>query len=421
MFKKTTLKNGLRVVTVPQKGTRAVTLFVLVGTGSKYEDKRISGISHFLEHMFFKGTKKRPTPLDIAEPIEGTGGIMNAFTSEEHTGYYMKVDLAHASLALDVVADIYLNSLLPTKEIEKEKGVVIEEINMYKDNPQAHVPYIWNSLLYGDQPAGRDIAGTKETVSALNRKDLQDYVKSQYVASNTVVVVAGDVKHDDIVKQTIKLFSGMRKGEFKNKEPVIVKQSKPQVALEHRKTGQTHIALGVRGVNITDERRYAQVLLATLLGGMMSSRLFVELREKLGLTYYVATVSDTNPDTGDVVTFAGVTNENIEKAITAILKEYKNMATKKLSPKELKKGKDYLIGRTVLALESTDDRAVFYGKQELLEKDVLTPAQLYDRIQAVSASDIQEVAKEIFQPKNLNLAVLGPFKDKKLFEKLLKL
>ena len=421
MHKKTTLKNGLRVLTVPLKSTNAVTILVLVGTGSKYETKKINGISHFLEHMFFKGTTKRPTPLDIAEPVEGTGGVMNAFTGEDYTGYYLKVDSAQSELALDVVADIYLNSLLPTAEIKKEKGVVTEEINMYKDNPQAHVPEMWNELLYGDQPAGWNIAGSAKTVSSLTRKNLQDYVNSQYVASNTVICVSGDVKHENIVKQATKLFKGIRTNDFQQKEPVVERQTQPEVALEYRKTGQTHIALGVRGVSMKDERRIEQSILATLLGGMMSSRLFVQLRENLGAAYYVSTTADANPDTGAVVTVAGVTNETIEKAIKAILKEYKNMATTKLSAKELKKGKEYRIGRTVLSLESTDAKAEFYGMQELLQQHVVTPPQLYDKIQAVRASEIQKLAAEIFQPQNLNLVVLGPYKDKKPFQTLLKL
>src|SRR3989338_11365631 len=217
MFKKITLKNGLRIITMPQKSTQAVTVLVLVGTGSKYEKKKINGISHFLEHMFFKGTKNRPDKLEIAETLDKIGGIYNAFTGEDYTGYFAKVAASKLDVALDWVSDIFLNSLLPEKEMEKEKGVITEEINMIYDNPMAHVGVLWSKLLYGDQPAGWGIAGTKESVGQMTRQKLLDYMESQYVASNTIVCVAGKISNGTVVNKIKKHFSGIRQTPFKTK------------------------------------------------------------------------------------------------------------------------------------------------------------------------------------------------------------
>lgn len=407
---------------VPQTGTKAVTVLTLVATGSKNEKKEISGISHFLEHMLFKGTKKRPTPKEISEPIEGKGGLMNAFTSEDLTGYYMKLDTAHVDLALEIESDVYLNSLLPPAEIKKEKGVVKEEINMYRDSPMRRISELWSEVLYGDQPAGWNIAGTKETVSSITRAKLRDYMESQYKASNTVVCVAGDIDQAKVEKKVKSLFGHARSGDLKYEKPVVLDdQKEPRVMIENRKTDQTHIALGVKGFTLLDEECYAQDVLADLLGGMMSSRLFGELREKMGAAYYLSTMSDESPDSGSLVTRAGVRNSDVEKSIKVILREYKRMAKNAISPQELKKGKDHYIGKMVLQLESTDSKAEFYGVQELLLSEVLTPDEVYAKIKKIKASDIKRVAERIFVPECLNLAVLGPYKDEAHFKKLLKI
>lgn len=419
MVKTTKLTSGLRVLTIPQKNTRTVTVLVLVGTGSKYEEKRINGISHFLEHMFFKGTKKRPTPLKIAGPIENVGGAFNAFTSQDLTGYYIKVDAAHLDLALEVVADIFLNSLLSVKEIQKEKGVVIEEINMRKDTPMIHVSDLLEQFLYGDQPAGWDIAGTKETVLGLTRGDILSYVKSQYVAKNTLVCVAGNIQEKMVREKVKKLFSSILQKSFKEKIEVKEKQEKPMVLLEYRATDQTHVALAARGFNLSHKDRFVQEIIAAILGGGMSSRLFLEIREKLGLAYYISTSSEENPDTGFLVTFAGVKNENAQKAVKVIVQEYKKLVKKKISLQELRNAKDRLKGKMALSLESSDAKAEFYGVQEILEGRFFTPEQLYDRIEKVKVADIQRVAKKIFSSSMLNLVVLGPFKEKNKFQKLL--
>jgi len=420
MFKKTTLKNGLRIITVSQKGTQAVTVLALVSTGSKYETKDISGISHFLEHMFFKGTKKRPDKLEIAETLDKIGGIYNAFTGEDYTGYFAKVAAPQFDLALDWVSDIYLHSILPEKEAQREKGVIIEEINMINDNPMTHVEILWAKLLYGDQPAGWDIAGTKESVSKINRQKLLNYMKSQYVASNTIVCVAGNIKPSQAVAKVKRSFSSISTSQGLKKAKVIERQTQPECLLYTKKTDQTHLCLGGRAYNINNPQKYTQDILGIILGGMMSSRLFMEVRERLGLAYYIKTEASANPDTGFLMTRAGVDNKNVEKAISAILKQYRKISQQKLALAELKKAKDYVKGKMALILEPSDALASFYGEQELLKREILTPKEIYAKIDKISSLDVLKVARNIFQPKKLNLALIGPFKDKNKFEKLLR-
>lgn len=420
MFKKTTLKNGLRIITVPQKGTKAVTVLVLVATGSKYENKEINGISHFLEHMFFKGTKKRPTPITIAEPLDRVGGIYNAFTGEEYTGYFAKVDAEHFDLALDVISDIYLNSKLDSKEIKKEKRVIIEEINMYYDHPSSYIQSLWNKVLYGDQPAGRDIAGTKESVSKISQKQLVDYMKTQYTASNTIICIAGNISKN-VEAKAKRYFSKINTGNIIEKPLVIEKQTQPESLVNFKNTDQTHFCLGVRAYNLFHPHRFTLELLGLILGGMMSSRLFIKVREELGLAYYVKTGVSSDPDTGCLVTQAGVDNKRAKKAISAVLKEYKRISQNKISSKELKKAKDHFKGKMTLLFEASDARASFYALQELIENKILTPEEIYAKINKVSVNDILKVSKDIFKPEKLNLALIGPFKDKIKFQKILKL
>lgn len=280
MYKKTTLKNGLRIITVPMKNTRAITVLVLVGTGSKYETKDINGISHFLEHMFFKGTKKRPNTLKIAEVLDKVGGAYNAFTEKEFTGYWAKVDSKHTDLAIDWVSDNFLNLKIEEKEIKREKGTIIEEINMYLDTPMLHIGDLWEKLLYGDQPAGWLIIGEKEIVKRLKRKHFLDYSKNHYTAKNTIICVAGNINSRTVERKIKDYFKNIRTISPKPKLKVIEKQNKPQSLILFKKTDQTHLALGVRGYGLFSPKKYAQALLATILGGFMSSRLFISIRER---------------------------------------------------------------------------------------------------------------------------------------------
>ncbi|MCF7845215.1 MAG: insulinase family protein [Candidatus Pacebacteria bacterium] len=407
---KKTLPNNLRILTLPLENTRVATVFVLVKTGSKYEQKETSGISHFVEHMLFKGTEKRKTPLEVAEELDKVGGVYNAFTGEEYTGYYAKVNVDKFSLALNWVSDIYLNSLLPEKEVEKEKGVIKEEINMYFDNPMAHCELLFQELLYGDQPAGWNIAGTKETVSATTRKDLLTYMESQYKAENTVVVVAGNINKEKVEEEVAQAFSTIKTGTPRKAHPVVENQEGPAVLNFYKETDQTHLILGARAFNMFSEHRYSQEVLASILGGMMSSRLFSKIREEMGLAYYIKTSIDDNPDTGVLYTRAGVENSKTEDAVKAIMNEYKKITEEKVTEKELTKTKEHIKGKTAISLESSDSLAYFHAVNELLENRTYTPEEIFKAIDSVTAEQIQQTAKKIFQPKNLNLVVLGPHK-----------
>jgi len=422
MYKKHTLSNGLRVILAPMEGAKSVTVLVLVGTGSKYETKEINGISHFLEHMFFKGTKKRPTTRDISSVLDEIGGSYNAFTDKEMTGYWAKVDAKHAELALDWVSDIFLNSKIEAAEIEKEKGTIVEEINMYLDTPMRYVSDLWERLLYGDQPAGWMISGEKEIIKKLKREQFSRYFKSQYVAKNTILLICGNPGSIEKLKPSVKnYFSGIKKGKFKNKLKVAEQQKEPGTLIHFKETDQTHLILGCRGYNLFDKDRYVASLLATILGGFMSSRLWIEVREKRGLAYYVRAMNESSTDTGCLIANAGVDNSRVEEAIKVILEEFKKVKEEKISEEEIKKGKDHIRGATMLALESSDEVASYLGMQEVLKKEILLPEEFFKRIDKISAADLQRVARDIFRPEKLNLALIGPFKEKEKFERLLRI
>jgi predicted Zn-dependent peptidase len=418
-MKKTTLKNGLRIITVPSKNTQVAAVSVLVKTGSKNEEKNISGISHFLEHMLFKKTKKRPSPLKITEALDKIGGLYNAFTGEEYTCYYAKVNSAHIMTAIDWVSDIYLNSLLPADEMEKEKGVIKEEINMYYDNPALYVQILFQELLYGDQPAGWSIAGTKETVSKITQKDMFDYMKSQYVASNTVVAISGGINTKEAEEEVSRIFSKLKSGNPKAIKETVEKQNKPEVLTSYKKIDQTHLLLGVRGFNIFHPQYYTQKIMAILLGGMMSSRIYIKIREELGIAYYIETSADSNLDTGVVATQAGVSNNKVKEAITTIMGEYERLKNEKVSAKELAKAKEYLKGKMAIQLESTSSLASFYATEELLKGKTRPIEEVFSLIDNITAKDIQDIAKIIFKKENINLAIVGPQKKKSEFEELL--
>src|SRR3989344_8740515 len=310
MANKKTLQSGLRIVTVPMKNAKSVTVLILVGTGSKYETKDVNGISHFLEHLFFKGTKKRPTTLKISETLDMIGGAYNAFTSKEVTGFWAKVDKKHIDVALDWIADMFLHSKFDDQEIEREKGVVIEELNMYLDMPSAYVSELFEDLLYGDQPAGWRIVGEKEHINGFTREKVLGYYASHYAPHNTVICVAGDIKAKQIERKMHTYFADIKKGQAPAKLPVQEVQLKPGVLIHHKKTDQTHFCLGVRTFNMFNPKKYALSLLAVMLGGNMSSRLFISVRERNSLAYYIHTTFDTTTDTGYLVTQAGIKNDS---------------------------------------------------------------------------------------------------------------
>jgi len=403
------------------KNTRTVTVLAMVGTGSKYETKETSGLSHFLEHAFFKGTKKRPTTLKIAEELDKVGGIFNAFTGKESTGYWAKVDSKHLDLALDWVSDIFLNSKIEEKEIKKEKGVIIEEMNLYLDTPTAYISDLWEKLLYGNQPAGWLIIGNKDNILRFKRKDFLDYLNNHYSTKNTIVCVAGDIESELAEQKIRRFFKKIKTNAPKSKLKVIEEQKKPQSLIHFKKTDQTHVFLGVRGYDAFHSQKFPQAILATILGGFMSSRLFISVREKRGLAYHVKTFSENATDTGYLATSAGVDHRNVEKTIKLILKEYKMLKNKKIDQPELQKAKDNLRGILNLSLEASDAQASFYTDQELLIGKILSPEEIFKKIDAITAEDIQKLAKDIFRPEKLNLALIGPFKNKEKFDKLLKI
>ncbi len=417
--KKKIYKNGLRVVTVPMKDNPTVTVLVLVGTGSDYETKEINGISHFLEHMCFKGTVKRPSVKVISHELDSLGCQYNAFTSHEYTGYYAKGDAKNFKKIFDLVSDIYLNSTLPEEEMQKEKGVIIEEINMYEDMPQAQAQELFDKVLYGDQPAGRSIAGKKENILNMKREDFVKYKKTHYVADNTVIIVAGQVKEFEVQKEVKKYFSDIHT----NKSPKKVKtksvQTKPNILIKNKKTDQTHLVLGVRSFSLFDKRNPALLILAGILGIGMSSRLFIKLREEMGVAYYVRANNNTSLDHGSFQISAGVNNGRVKEVIKEILKECKTLVDEPIKIRELNKIKSFLIGNTKLALEATDDIANFYGSQELMRKEIKTLKNKIDEINKVTVKDVQKIAQTIFKNKNLNLSIVGPIKNNKDFKNIL--
>lgn len=420
MFKKTILKNGLRLVSAPMAGSQSTTVLVLFGAGSKYETKEINGLSHFLEHMFFKGTKKRPTTLALSEFLDRVGGEYNAFTAQEMTGYYAKVAPEYIDMALDWVSDILLNSKFDAKEIEREKGVITEEYNMYLDNPARYVSDLWEALLYGDQPAGWQIIGTKDNIAKMTRRNFLDYFNAHYQTKNAVVCLAGQVDKK-IEKKVIKYFGDLPRGEGKPKLAVHESQKISEALVYYKKTDQTHLRLGVRAYDMFHKDRYALMVMSAILGGMMSSRLFISVREKKGLAYYVRSAAESYTDSGYFVTQAGVANKKVAEAIEAILIEYKKIRDQKIGALEITKAKDWLQGTLRLGLETSDELASWVGVQELLRQEILTPEQIFSKIKAVSAEDLARVAKDIFRPDKLNLALIGPFKEKGRFKRLLKL
>jgi len=419
-FTKKVLSNGLRVIVVPMKDNPTATVLVLVEAGSKYEDKKVNGISHFLEHMCFKGTTKRPKGIDISKELDTIGSQYNAFTSQEYTGYYAKSDAKHFKKILDIVTDIYLNSTFPEIEIQKEKGVIIEEINMYEDMPSRHVQDLMMKLLYGDQPAGWNIAGGKKNILEMEREDFVKYHQEHYVPSATTIVVAGKVKESEALKEVEKIFGQIKKAKKSTKLKVVEGQSKPEILVKHKETDQTHFVLGVRTYDLFNKNNAVLSVLSGVLGAGMSSRLFTKLREEMGVGYYVRAYNDVYTDHGFLQISAGVDNKRINEVIEAVLGECKKLKTELVGDEELEKVKECLIGNMKLSLESSDDIANFYGAQELLKKEIKTSEEKAEQVRSVNAKQIKEMAIKIFTDDKLNLALIGPFKDKKQFVKILK-
>ncbi len=410
-FNKTVLKNGLRIITVPMKDNPAVTVFVMVEAGSKYEQKENNGISHFLEHMVFKGTPRRPKAIDISRELDSIGAEYNAFTGQEFTGYYAKADARHLDICLDVVSDMYLNPLFEESEIQKEKGVIVEEIRMYQDIPQRHVQDLFMNTLYGDQPAGWNIAGTEANVKGFSRQDFINYRAKHYVAQATLVVVSGSFDEAVTISKIESLFSGMAVSTKEGKPTVVEAQNTPTIRTQFKETDQTHMILGVRSFPILDPRNPSLQVLSAVFGGGMSSRLFQKLRDEMGVGYYVSADNDPSTDHGVFAVSTGVDNARVEEVIKAIIGEFKKLLSEPVGDAELRKAKDHLMGRMMLSLETSDAQAQFSAHQEIMKHAIKSPEQIAAEIEKITAADIQTVAKTIFTDKNLNLAIIGRFKD----------
>lgn len=419
-YSKKVLNNGLKVITVPMKDNPTVTVLVLVEAGSKYETKKINGISHFLEHMCFKGTNKRPKAIDIVKELDAIGSQYNAFTAQEYTGYYAKSDAKHFKKIFDVVSDIYLNSTFPEVEMQKEKGVIIEEINMYEDLPPRHVQDMLMELLYGNQPAGWNIAGEKKNILEMKRDNFVDYHKEHYVPNATTLVVAGKITEKQAMTEVKKIFGNIKKQKKSQKEKVVEKQNKPKVLLKFKETDQTHFVLGIRTFDLFDKKNAVLSVLGGVLGGGMSSRLFQKLREEMGVGYYVRAYNDPFTDHGFFQISAGVDNKRVEEVIEAVLEECRKLIKEKVSEEELEKVKECLIGNMKLSLESSDDIANFFGGQELLRKKIESAEKKAEEVRKITSKQIQDLAKEIFKDNKLNLALIGPFKAEEKLLKILK-
>lgn len=420
-YKKYTLKNGLRIILAPMHETETATVMIMTGVGSRYETRAENGLAHFLEHMFFKGTERRPNAIDISKELDGLGAEYNAYTGKDRTAYYAKVEARHWDTALDIVSDLFLNAKIEEEEIKREKGPVLQELNMYEDMPPRHINDLWELHLYGDTPLGWEIIGTKENLHRFTRKDFMKYLARGYVAENVVVGVAGKVDPKKVLPAIKKHFAGIRTGKKPTFKKVKESQSRPSVYVQNKKTDQSHLIIGVRAYPMHHPDRYALAVLATVLGGGMSSRLWLAVRERRGLAYRVTTGVETYHDAGYLATQSGVEHENLEETIRVILEEYRKIASEKVGAEELAKAKDHMKGQMALAFEGSDDIVEYLITQETIHGKVTLPKEKAKKIDAVTADDVLRVAQDIFQNKRLNLAVIGPKADKKKLEKLVKL
>jgi len=420
-YKKHTLPSGLRVILAPMQETETATVFIMTGVGSRYETRQENGLAHFLEHMFFKGTEKRPTALDISKELDALGAEYNAYTGKDRTAYFAKVEARHWGIALDIVSDLFLNAKIEQEEIDREKGPVIQELNMYEDTPIRHINDLWEMHLYGDHPLGWEIIGTKQNLNSFTRKDFIKYLSRGYPASNVVVGVAGKIDPKTVLQEIKKHFAGIRTGKKPTFKKIVEKQSKPGISVQHKKTDQSHLIIGVRAYEMNHPDRYALAVLSTILGGGMSSRLWLAVRERRGLAYRVSTGVETYPDAGYLATQSGVEHHNLEETIKVILDEYRLITKEKVGEEELKKAKDHIKGQMALSFEGSDDIIEYLVSQEVIRGEIILPKEKAKQIDKVTAEDVLRVAKDIFVNKKLNLTVIAPKADAKKLEKLLKL
>jgi predicted Zn-dependent peptidase len=411
-YKLHTLRNGLRIIFAPMQGTQTASVIVMTGTGSRYENEHENGLAHFLEHMFFKGTKKRPTARRISEELDALGSVYNAFTAKERTAYYAKVSSRYLMEALDVISDIFLHSTLPAREITKERGAVIQEIDMYEDMPMRTIDNVFDALIFGgEHPLGRTVLGPKENIRAFTRRDFDMYLKRNYTPANSVVCVAGAFSEAKVLEKIKKEFGSLKGGVAPMHLPFRYEQAEARVAIKRKQTDQTQLMLGVPAYPYQHKDEYVLAVLAGILGGGMSSRLFLEVREKRGLAYSVHAWAEKYPDVGYLAVQAGVEHAKLEKAVGTILREFVKIKSTMVPIAELNKAKAYLKGTMTLALETSDEIAENAATSLINIGRVRTLEEKIKAIDAVSAGDVQRVAKDLLQTSKLNLAVIGPHGD----------
>jgi predicted Zn-dependent peptidase len=417
MFQRDTLDNGLRVLTADLPHAQSVAVMVMLAAGSRYEAAEASGIAHFSEHMFFKGTERRPSAREIAGEIDAIGGEFNAFTGKENTTYYVKCAAEHRDVALDVLVDMLRHSRFAQEEIEREKGVIVEEMNMYYDTPRDYIGSVYEHLLWGDQPLGRDIIGTKETIGDATRDTFMGYLDRWYRPSRMVLGVAGRIG-DGLLERAQELLGDLAPAETGEPEATTA-HTNGRVSVSTKQSEQAHVSLGVHSRRLDHPDRYALQLLATALGGGMSSRLFTEVRERRGLAYYVYGLNHSYSDAGTLYTQAGVDIGRIDDAVSTIAAELRKIAAEPLPADELEKARNFAKGRFVLQLESPQGLMMFGLRKEVLERKLPDPEEVVRALDAVTAEDVARVATELIGPDRLRLAVIGPFDDPSRFEPLL--
>ena len=410
MYTKVVLDNGLRVITSTMPHSRSVCLAILVGAGSCYESKEEAGISHFAEHLFFKGTQRRPTSKEITQDIEGVGGIINGGTDKEVTIFWCKVASSHFPIALDVLSDLLLNSRFDNEGIEQERRIINEEINMNMDLPQQRINMLIDELLWPEQPLGREVIGYKETVSSLTREHLLNYVARRYMPNNTVISIAGNIQHEDAVAQIEPLFDKWAAGELLAGYITNDKQTEARLRIEPRDIEQAHLCLAVHGFSRSHPQRFTLDLLNTVLGSGMSSRLFTEIREHKGLAYDISSYTEHFLNSGSFGIYAGVDPEKIETAVAAILEELSKIR-QGITAGELTRAKELSKGRLYLRFEDSQNVALWYGAQEILTQQILDIDDVISIVDAIPLDELKEVAEEIVTDSGLNLAVTGPIKE----------
>lgn len=420
MYEITQLKNGLTVATAEMPHMNSVSLGLWVGVGGRYEAAEVNGVCHFIEHLLFKGTRKR-SARQISQDVEGIGGYLNAFTSEEMTCYHSKARHDRFDELLDVLADMFLNSRFDPVEIDKERGVIKEELAMYLDQPQHHVQELLNETLWPWQPLGRPLTGTEKTLDYLNRARLVDYQRTNYVANRTIIAAAGRLKHRQVVKDVSRYAARFPQGKRPNFSPAFCEQTRPAIKLFTKTTEQTQLALGIRACSRHDLRRYALRLLNTILGENMSSRLFQVVREDRGLAYSIYSSLSYFDDVGSLTVSAGLDLDNLTSALKLIMRELRRLTETLPTAAELRRARDYVIGQIDLGLESTDNQMMWLGEQLIGYGKIISPDEIKQRISEVKASEIRAVARDFFRPERLNLALVSPLKSDKALGKLLAL